>query len=149
MRQARALARGLCSANLRADELIVRLKTLAVDTQRTFHMTCHFDPPQESGLVQDDAVATNLYCIAREAITNAVKHGKARNVQLRLSPRDGSLMLAIQDDGVGFQRTDDSDGIGLRIMSHRASLLGGRLLIESPPGAGTTVTCTIPAGRAE
>ena len=100
------LARGLCSVSLRADELVPRLKTLAADTQRTFHMACHFDPPQEPDLVKDDAVATNLYYIAQEAITNAVKHGKARNALSAADSPRRLVVLAIQDDGVGFRRTD-------------------------------------------
>lgn len=149
MRQTRILARGLCSADVRADELVARLESLALDTQRTFHIGCDFELRGEPGPAWDDAMATNLYCIALESITNAVKHGRARTARLRLTVRDSSIMLVIQDDGVGFRGAERFEGIGLRLMSHRAGLMGGSLRIESQPGAGTTVICDIPSRRPE
>lgn len=147
MRQTRALARGLYPMQVRADELVSSLKALALDTQHTFQLTCRLESSGKQDPGVDAEAATHLYHIAQEAITNAIKHGKARNVQLRLQDHSGSLRLSIQDDGVGFNATDKPHGIGLRIMGHRASVLGGTLAVESQPARGTTVTCTLPTGR--
>ncbi len=145
MHQTRALARGLLPAQVPADHLIPALKALAMDTQHTFHVACRFDPPPDTDIVRGDAIATHLYHIAQEAVTNAIKHGKAREIHMRLHAQDGSLVLTIRDNGEGFRATDKPHGIGLRIMDHRVSLLGGTLAIESAPGQGTAVTCAVPA----
>ncbi len=147
MRQTRALARGLTPMELRADEFVPLMKTLTMDCQHTFRMTCHFECIEGPNPVRDDNTATHLYHIAQEAITNAFKHGRARNMHLRLHFDNGTLVMTIRDDGTGFAESDRPGGIGLRIMRHRASLVGGRLSIESQPGRGATVTCAIPAVR--
>lgn len=148
MRQTRTLARGLFPAELQASEFASTMTALAMDTQRTFHMACRYDEPKEPPPIHSDEVATHLYHIAQEAITNAVKHGKARSAHLDLQVRDDHLVLTIRDDGAGFEPTSKPRGIGLRIMGHRANLLGGTLSVESQPGQGTTLTCIVPVASA-
>jgi len=92
------------------------------------------------------------YRIAQEAINNATRHGKPRQVCVR-AERDGSLLkLTIQDDGAGFDeeaarsRAVKSGSLGLITMEERAQLAGGRLKVRSVPGAGTTVSALFPLG---
>ncbi len=93
---------------------------------------------------------TVLFRIAQEALTNAAKHAEAKSVRVALTERPRSLVLAVSDDGSGFdvaaalQRTGDRTGVGLRGMRDRVELFGGRLTVDSAPGRGTTVTAEVP-----
>ena len=110
---------------------------------------CEFEHEQYGyGGGDDDRVATALYRIAREAARNAVLHGEARRVVIRLVEDDGSLTLEIRDDGRGMAKVpEDGPGMGLQIMRHRADHAGGTLEIESSPGRGTVVRCRIVSTR--
>jgi signal transduction histidine kinase len=98
-------------------------------------------PPQEE---------TTLYRIAQEAMTNVVKHADASNVSILLEQRDSTAVLIVEDDGKGFDLEAVTRGggraqrLGLLGMEERASLIGGRLTIESHPGGGTAVFVEIP-----
>jgi signal transduction histidine kinase len=88
-----------------------------------------------------------LYRIAQEAITNAVKHGRATRVVIGLSDAGDCFELKVVDDGRGFARTTASmAGMGMRIMKYRAAMLGATLQVRSAPGQGTTVTCAFSKG---
>ena len=92
---------------------------------------------------------TNLYRITQEALNNVSKHAKARGVNVLLEPRGNSLMLIIEDDGVGFEpnkHTLKEKGVsmGLIGMQERAALVGGTLEIESAEGKGTTIYAKVP-----
>jgi signal transduction histidine kinase len=90
-------------------------------------------------------VETALYRIVQESLTNVVKHARAANVRIVLARTDDSVSLFIEDDGVGFDPDSPSEsGIGLVGMQERVALLGGRLTIESRPGAGTTFVVEVP-----
>jgi signal transduction histidine kinase len=85
-----------------------------------------------------------LYRVAQEALHNVVKHAGATTVRVRLTQSDGSVTLAISDNGKGFDPAGDFPGhLGLRSMRERALAAGGVLAIESTPGAGTTVRVTL------
>jgi signal transduction histidine kinase len=90
-------------------------------------------------------VETALYRIVQESLTNIVKHARATSVSVVLTRKDDSVSVVVEDDGVGFEphRARD-DGIGLVGMRERVALLGGRLAIESRPGAGTTFVAEVP-----
>ncbi|HET7009552.1 MAG TPA: sensor histidine kinase [Anaerolineales bacterium] len=93
-------------------------------------------------------VATALFRVAQEALTNVVRHAHAGRASVRLVFQPDAVSLAVEDDGVGF----DPDGIngskgtkwGLLGMEERAALLGGKLWLHSGPGRGTLVEVTIP-----
>jgi signal transduction histidine kinase len=92
------------------------------------------------------ATREELLRIVREAITNAVRHGRAQTVTVCLS-RDPGLRLEVVDDGAGFdtQQPPRPDSFGLRGMRERAEALGGTLSVVSRPGAGTAVEVVLPA----
>jgi signal transduction histidine kinase len=95
--------------------------------------------------VNDVNVGAHLYRIAQEAITNAVRHGKARHINIRLDSTANEIVLTIVDDGIGLpENARNGDGLGLRTMAYRASLIGATFNIErlSSQG-GTRVTCTL------
>jgi signal transduction histidine kinase len=83
--------------------------------------------------------------IAQEALHNTVKHARATHVSIRLTCDDDALSLEIRDDGVGFDPQGEYAGhLGLRSMRERAANAGGRLDIQSAPGAGSIVSVTLP-----
>ena len=90
-------------------------------------------------------VETALYRLVQESLTNIVKHARARSVSIVLTRRAESVSVIVEDDGVGFEPVRVSgDGIGLLGMRERVGLCGGRVVIESRPGAGTTVVAEVP-----
>lgn len=101
-----------------------------------------------------DHIELALYRIAQECLQNVVKHARAGRARLAFSLREDAACLEIADDGIGFDTLehplggDDMGGYGLLSMAERAEIVGGRLHIRSRPGAGTTVTATIPLPNA-
>jgi signal transduction histidine kinase len=89
-------------------------------------------------------VETALYRITQEALTNVVKHARARHVSIVLTRRDGSATAVIEDDGRGIENQEDTEGLGLLGMRERLELINGRLSIESSKGAGTTIVAEVP-----
>ncbi len=83
-----------------------------------------------------------LFRMVQEALTNCIKHAKAKNIQVRLNNQEGKYIVAISDDGVGFDKAllqSNQTGIGLRNMQNRATLINGIFSIKSFPEKGTTI----------
>ena len=96
-------------------------------------------------LIHNFAAATHLYRIAQEAIGNAIKHGRAKSIEVNLSLKADTIALLIRDDGTGFaRRAGNGPGMGLRIMRYRAGMMGASLEVEHPPAGGVTVLCSLP-----
>jgi signal transduction histidine kinase len=95
-----------------------------------------------------EATANVLY-IAREAISNVLRHARASRVAIRLARAGDQLVLTIRDNGQGFNpgRTGRRSGDGLRNMAERTGALGGKLEVTSNPGQGTQVDLRFPAAR--
>jgi signal transduction histidine kinase len=94
------------------------------------------------------SVENNLLRIGQEAITNAVRHARAHAIVAELRFEPGRVRLAVRDDGSGFDADSTlyagTGHFGLIGMRERAKRIGGRLTIESAPGAGSTVTVELP-----
>jgi signal transduction histidine kinase len=89
-------------------------------------------------------VATQLYRIAQEAVTNAVRHAQPRTIRIEIGTDLGATKLRVIDDGVGIRDAmTDAEGMGLRIMNYRAASVGATLSVEPGAGGGTVVTCTL------
>ena len=81
-----------------------------------------------------------------ELIVNAIKHGKAKFVNLSLERTDDAITLTITDDGVGLpENASNGKGMGLRIMAYRADMIDATFKIERLPDSGTRVTCKLPS----
>ena len=92
--------------------------------------------------------ANHLQCIANEAFSNAVRHGKARDIVISLACEDGEGLLVIDDDGCGLGADGQyREGSGMPIMRFRAAALGGTLAIEARPEGGASVRCTFALPR--
>ena len=88
---------------------------------------------------------TTLYRVIQEALTNVVKHAGAERVSILLQRKDGAVVAVVEDDGAGFDPgSTREDALGLAGMRERVSLVGGRLQIETAPGAGTTLVAEVP-----
>jgi PAS domain S-box-containing protein len=96
------------------------------------------------------ASAVCLYRIAQEALRNVVKHAQTEEVRIELTGGGTQLFLRISDDGVGFNPALRGDtGLGLISMRERLALVGGRINIESRPGAGTQIEVTVPLPKTD
>ena len=148
--QARNQAHGLNPVRLEADGLMAALQELASSISGLFGIECICET-REMVLLQNPGVAIHLYRIAQEAITNAIKHGKATEVRLQLAEQDNHLQLTIRDNGIGFSpKTKQNGGMGLHVMNYRARTIGGVLEVKSEKrGNGTTVTCLLPSPQME
>lgn len=140
----RQLARGLHPVAAEPLGLMSALKKWAGEVEQLFHIRCSFQCPKPIQL-RDANLATHLYRIAQEAVNNAIRHGKSRNIVIGLSGKNGTGMLTIQDDGDGFPKKQASQpGVGLSIMNYRADMVGGSLKVQPNEERGITVTCMFP-----
>ena len=142
--QTRLLARGLSPVTIESEGLMSALQELAINTEKMFRVVCVFEcePPV---LVHDPAVATHLYRIAQEAVSNAIKHGKARRIVIRLRDAGERNVLLVKDDGVGLPKVlPKTKGMGLHIMRYRAGMIGGAFMVERDLDGGTSVVCSVP-----
>ena len=145
---ARNLARGLYPVEMEAEGLMAAFQELADNMAKGARVCCVFecDAPV---LMHDDAAATHLYRIAQEAVRNAIQHGKPKRIGIILAEQNGLVTLTVEDDGVGVPESmRESGGLGIRIMAHRAAMIGGSFTIEPAPIGGTIVTCSIPKAAA-
>ncbi len=143
--QTRDLGRGLCPVQLEAHGLVAALQELASTTESLFNVTCRFQS-EHTILVHDNAVATHLYYIAQEAVSNAIKHGKAQDIVFGLMAAHDRITLTVMDDGIGFPEVlEKHTGMGLHIMNYRARMIDGSLTVQRNADRGTTVTCSVHA----
>ncbi len=141
---ARDLARGLHPVELSSQGLANALRELSFRTSQIRNVTCHFDCPRQVR-IRDEAVALNLYRIAQEAVTNALKNGKATTITIKLVREGKSLKLTIKDNGKGFSTARARQGMGLHIMKYRADVIGAELSVKSADGKGALVSCVLEA----
>jgi signal transduction histidine kinase len=141
----RTFARGLYPVQVDAEGLMDGLQELARNISERFKVSCEFEC-REPVLLHDAASSTHLYRIVQEAITNAIKHGKARHISIGLEKKDGVIMLTVTDNGIGLpENARSGQGMGLRIMAYRSNMIGATFNIERLPGSGTCVTCKLPS----
>lgn len=137
------LAHDLASLKVDGSDLPGALDGLAARARQLFGIACRMKTQGDIPSL-DAGVAGQLYKIAQEALTNAIKHGKAKRVAIQLSMLDRELRLTIQNTGLPFpDLKHKSTGMGLRIMNYRASLIGGELEVKGLGEAGTRVTCSL------
>jgi Signal transduction histidine kinase len=91
-------------------------------------------------------VALAAFQILQEGLTNALKHAQEAVVTVRISDDDGMVHIVIEDEGVGFDATEEvgADHVGMRLMQERATRIGGRLELDTEPGRGTRLEAILP-----
>ena len=143
MSHASDLAHDLATLDRKGSDLPAALKDLAEHARELFAITCRFKVDGEIPPLEPHTVG-ELYKIAQEAVTNAIKHGKAKKVGISLTNGSDRLVLTIQNDGLPFPDLNSQHtGMGLRIMNYRASLIGASLEVKGI-AKGTRVTCSLP-----
>lgn len=141
----RNVAHGIAPPEMESEGLVTALRQFAANVSKMFRIDCTFEcetaPP-----IDDAEAATHLYRIAQEAVNNAIRHGKPRQIIISLGTHKQFVELTVEDDGVGLpEEWQKNRGLGTRIMAHRAAIIGGSFSIEPNPTGGTFVKCSVPA----
>ena len=122
--QSRDLARGLYPVRLEEEGLSSALEELAENVTRNSEISCRVESNRPIQ-VYDALVGSNLYRLAQEAVTNAVKHGRPKSIVIRLEQQGTITTLTIVNDGKSYAGPETRDrGMGLRIMKYRARMIG-------------------------
>ncbi len=117
------------------------LESLVSDFEKRSNVSCVF---RRDVIPQiDKTLATALYRIGQEAVTNAIRHAKATTIIVELRTDAKGLVLTVEDNGIGFNPDESRTGFGLEGMMERANLAGGWLDITSQIGSGTRITCKV------
>jgi two-component system sensor histidine kinase UhpB len=104
---------------------------------------------QGDGRPVDGDAATQIYRVLQEALNNVVRHSKATRAAVRLRYLPDSIVLEVEDDGVGFQQPGASQGLGVTSMRERAELVQGRLELLRGESGGALVRLTVPLAAKE
>jgi PAS domain S-box-containing protein len=139
-----SLARGLVPVDVDAQGLQSALQMLVRRTSDVGSIMCRLECEQPLE-VSDAFVATHLYRITQEAVTNALKHSRASEIVIRFEKADGTIVLSVLDNGIGLpDKGNAPTGRGLRIMAYRAGVIGATLRVAPVEGGGTLVQCSLP-----
>jgi PAS domain S-box-containing protein len=145
--QTRNLALGLQPVAPEPDGLLSVLEALAARVTDLFRISCRFHCPHRV-LLDDNAMATHLFRIAQEAVSNAIRHGRAGRIEIALSSTPAQIILSVRNDGAVFKPNPHSPkGMGLKIMKYRADKMGGTLNLRPWADQGSEVICTVPVSR--
>jgi signal transduction histidine kinase len=144
MTHARDLAHDLAKLDLKGDDLPAALDGLAQHATKLFKISCRFE---RDGAIPalDSSIASQLYKIAQEAVTNAIRHAKAKCVTISLANGSDAIILTVHNDGLPFPNLmSPATGMRLKIMHYRANLIGASLDIKGTSPHGTRVICSVP-----
>lgn len=120
--------------------LIDGLVSLAAHTQSLFGIPCDYDVPDKSSVFELDMdTVRQVTCIVREALHNAAKHARPSRIHIRCRQEAACIMVMITDDGCGMSDSQNTTGMGMSIMRHRADMIGARIRFETSAGKGTRV----------
>jgi signal transduction histidine kinase len=145
--EARSIALGINPVHMDSYGLSAALADLATATRTLTNAHVHVDG-ENVAEVDDPELALNLYRIAQEAVSNAVKHSAASDIIINLSEANSQYTMTIEDNGSGIDLEEiKAKSMGLRTMTYRAESLGGSFSIARRPHGGTIVTCTVPTKR--
>lgn len=146
LREVRDLSHDIIPLDIEKEGVEKALNHLKRQVENKHNIKCRLQTDEILHKINSRKVATNLYHITQEAIKNAVNHGEADNIKIVLIEHEQQLYLHIKDDGSGLDPKNDSGGMGITIMKHRAEVIGGSVRIkEAKENDYTTcVTCTLP-----
>lgn len=121
------------------------IETLCSDVARRARIQCRFEGDRRLRALPEE-IGVTMYRIAQEALANAVRHSKCRNIHVQLAQHSRSVELRVTDDGVGIpsDRLVDTGSFGLVCMRERAALVGGHVSIHTAPNEGTSIRAMIP-----
>jgi signal transduction histidine kinase len=140
----RDMAHGMLPMALRHGDFKLVLQELARSTRRSSGVRLGLRFSGDMAHLPVGRVAEHLYRIAQEAITNAIKHGRAKRLSISVHGTASKIRFAVSDDGVGFDSQRVNVGMGLEIMRHRVRMLGGLVDIRRARSGGTRIFCVVP-----
>lgn len=143
MEHLRMLAHGMMVVDLREGGLAEALRHYAEKTASLFPLSCRLKQVSPGLPEADITTSVQLYFIAREAVNNAIRHGKASKIRIRLGYCRGNFVMTVTDNGGGFDRDRIAGGMGLCIMQNRAESIGAGFSVWSRPGRGTCIRCVL------
>lgn len=144
--ETRIVVRGLLPPPVHGAAFTATLEQMAQTIAERFGVACEMVYSEPVTVAAPD-VTVQLYRIAVEAMTNAAKHANARKIVVELRMTDHVLTLEVRDDGIGLPDDAERRSSGLRIMRHRAKVIGGTLDIAGREDGGTAVRCVLPRDR--
>ena len=142
------LARGLCPIDLESSGIQTPLMNLIKVVRSLYGVDCMFNY-DESIIIEDITLATNLYYIAQEATLNSAKYSEGTLITITLKRNSDTLTLSVEDNGLGLRKekttgNDKSVGMGLKIMKYRSEIIGGVFSIQKNIPSGTAISVKIP-----
>lgn len=141
---ARGIAKGLYPIEKDSAGLMNALAHFAANTTQMFGVECRFECPMPV-LIENANTASHLYRIAQEAVSNAIRHGRATQVTILLEESDEGVRLRVSDNGAGLPNPlPRHGGMGLRTMRDRTGSIGGQLSIHPSLMGGAEVVCSAP-----
>jgi len=125
-------------------DLVHRMRRFVEDTLGAADLELTFRAPDPSHDLKLGAdVRREVFLVLKESVTNIAKHAHATRVDIELQVERRRLRLRVSDDGRGFDPAGHTEGNGVASMRRRVQALGGHLVIDSRPGAGTTISFDI------
>lgn len=141
---ARSISQGMVQVDVEKRGLSVAIQNLCKQTTKYAGIECTMMESNEIK-IENHTMAVHIYRIIQEAISNAIKHGKAHKVIIRLSQNKYHTSISIDDDGEGFNPDEiENKGIGLQIMKYRVGIMGGIFEIARTEEKMTRIQCIIP-----
>jgi len=144
--ETRRLSHGLAPVGLESGGLAHALENLAAGLNAAGTVRIVFETESPAPDCSTE-VATQLFRIAQEGVTNALKHAAPAEIRIGLHAENGAVALEVEDDGEGMPQRPSGQGgpgLGLRVTRHRAQLLGGTLDLTPAPAGGTLLRCLVP-----
>ncbi|HSY95833.1 MAG TPA: PAS domain-containing protein [Steroidobacteraceae bacterium] len=145
IQSSRRMALGISPVTLERGGLLPALQTLVAWSCDSYGVDVRLHLGMRSQLLIGESAAAHLYLIVQEAINNAVRHGNARSIAVRLRANRVVLSLSITDDGVGLAETGAlGAGMGLKLMRYRCAMIGGVMRVKRMPRGGTRIHSVCP-----
>jgi PAS domain S-box-containing protein len=143
VRQARILSHGLAPVSFEGDGLLLALEDLAQNTSSMTKVECSFQHDGRCSL-SDANTSMHLYRIAQEVVNNALRHARPTRIEIKFADVSGERELIVRDNGTGMSQTAGAtSGMGLKLIQHRAELMGATISIDSAPNRGTAIKCRV------
>jgi PAS domain S-box-containing protein len=139
----RLLSRGLSPVEIDSGGIAAALERFARNVEGIYSVSCtlHCDAGLE---INDSMVETQFHYIVLESVTNAIRHGRAKHIDISLQKKKGQVHLTVKDDGAGIPPDiDQHKGMGLQIMRYRANAVGASIQVTRNGEKGSTVTCIL------
>lgn len=144
MERTRALTHGLFPARLKTLSIRDAIQELATQLKTRFRVQVVIGFHGSIPVHHSDSIL-NVYRIAQEAASNAIRHGGATRIEFEFRKRDSMMEMTINDNGGGYTKPGDGAGIGMEIMRNRARMLGGDMTVASQPGKGVKINVSYQA----